>query len=702
MKKFLTTVFAAAAFATPLAGAMYENEFPFIIREPAADSVVNVSFLNHKPAGKHGVLRAVGGNFVFEDGTPVRWFGLNVVDNRVFNMYAPETAKTVARKMAALGINIVRIHHMTAGWQNAAPFFKDRAESTLEFNDRALELLDRFTAALKEEGIYVTCELPDSSLEPALSEIPNGTREGFDLKLLMLFDPEVQAYVKKYVRAFFMRPNRYTGRSLFEDPQFVMLGVVNEVAYNYHPKGLAGLNPYYTGKLRPKFREYLKRNRLPERELDLSLNDDASAKFWNETMAEGYRMWRDYVRSLGYRGVISGSNVGENFYHTQPSLAGDFMDAHLYWGYAPWSEGNVRILSGGRWSPLLKKPVNESREKEKYTKDLFARFSLASVAGKPLISSEHRTAKGGATASLGANPMQYNEYRAAGLPFFSAVHAFQEWDGFYLFASQGTEQLNQYERMGHILDVRHDTTYLATFPLSAWLLRGGAVAPARQRVLLKVSEKDILSTKKSPSFFSDLLFNTPERHRLELAYPGTAYRPEDYAQVFDYASSCDRKLDDIGPVIESDTGEFRRNWEEGYWVLDTPSAQGAEGFFDRTRRFELNDMTLEMESPFGVCFLASFGEEEIAGAKRMMFLAAGECGNTLAPGTDPAPNGWWLKGGSPVVQKPVAGTLRLKSGRCDVWILGEHGERKTKAAEKTDCFRFDTGRDRTVWYELAR
>ena len=115
MKKFLTTVFAAAAFAAPLAGAMYENEFPFIIREPAADSVVNVSFLNHKPAGKHGVLRVIDGNFVFEDGTPVRWFGLNVVDNRVFNMYAPETAKTVARKMAALGINIVRIHHMTAG-----------------------------------------------------------------------------------------------------------------------------------------------------------------------------------------------------------------------------------------------------------------------------------------------------------------------------------------------------------------------------------------------------------------------------------------------------------------------------------------------------------------------------------------------------------------------------------------------------------
>ena len=61
----------------------------------------------------------------------------------------------------------------------------------------------------------------------------------------------------------------------------------------------------------------------------------------------------------------------------------------------------MRILPGDRWSPLLKKPVNESMEKEKYTKDLFARFAVASVVGMPLISSEHRTAKGGASASLG-------------------------------------------------------------------------------------------------------------------------------------------------------------------------------------------------------------------------------------------------------------------------------------------------------------
>ncbi len=702
MTKFFLSALGAVSLVCTLHGAMYENEFPFIIREPEKDSVVNVSFLNHKPTGKHGFLRVEDGNFVFEDGTPVRWFGLNVVDNRAFNMYSRAEAESVARKMAALGINIVRIHHLTAGWQNAAPFFRDREKSTLEFNDKAMAQLDLFLACLQKEGIYVTCEIPDSSLTPALSEIPNGTRDGFDLKRLMLFDPETQEYVKKWVKAFFTRPNRYTGKSLFEDPQFAMLGIVNEVAYNYHPNGLTGLNSYYTDKLKPKFREYLQRKHLPDQELDLTLNDDVSARFWNETVANAYRMWTDYVRSLGYKGVISGSNVGENFFHTQPSLAGDFMDAHLYWGYASWSQGNVRILPGDRWSPLLKKPANESLEKEKYTKDLFARFSLASVVGKPLISSEHRTTKGGASCWFGDKPMQYNEYRATGLPFFATVHAFQDWDGFYVFASQGTERLNQYERMGHILDVRHDTTYLATFPLSAWLLRGNAVSPARERVLLKVSEKDVLSTKKSPSFFSDVMFNIPEKHRLELAYPGCSYQPEKYTKIFDYSTSRDLKLGKLDPIIKADTGEFYRNWEEGYWVLNTASTQGVEGFFDRTKNFEFKDASLTMKTPFGVCFLAAFDRGGIAEAGRMMFLAAGECSNTIKPGTDQRMSGWWLKGGTPVVLKPVAGSLQMKSGSFDVWILGEHGERKERIAENVRTFDFDTGVHQTIWYELVR
>ena len=63
-----------ALLSIAVQGEMYENEFPFIVREPVADSVVNLSFLNHRPAGKHGILKIRNGNFEFEDGVPVRWF----------------------------------------------------------------------------------------------------------------------------------------------------------------------------------------------------------------------------------------------------------------------------------------------------------------------------------------------------------------------------------------------------------------------------------------------------------------------------------------------------------------------------------------------------------------------------------------------------------------------------------------------------
>ena len=58
-------------------------------------------------------------------------------------MHTPELAKTVASKMAALEINIVRLHLLTPEWQTWAPFYVDREKSTLEFNDAALERLDR-------------------------------------------------------------------------------------------------------------------------------------------------------------------------------------------------------------------------------------------------------------------------------------------------------------------------------------------------------------------------------------------------------------------------------------------------------------------------------------------------------------------------------------------------------------------------------
>ncbi len=677
------------ALLVSLAAVAAEGEaFPFLIRGVRPDSVANASYLNHKPAGKFGFLHNHKGDFTFASGETIRWFGLNLVASRAYPRSHAE-ADVTAAKWAGLGVNIVRIHHLTPNWQTEAPFYAEPGKSTLRFNEQTLERLDYFLAALGREGIYVTNEMIDSSLDPAPGEIPYTEKlPPHSLKVLMLFDPAVQAYVKEWVKAFYCRPNRYTGKTLFEDPQLAVLGIVNEVSIGYHSGKLkTTLPPRGRELLEEQFKAYLNVQKLPEQPFDIELRERVSVEFWDQLMKSAFANWRDYLRSLGYRGMVSGSNFGENFFHHGSSTEMDFMDAHLYWGFAGYMDGvdkGVRILPGDRWSDLIKPPRNNGW----YTKELFARFSMSSLPDKPLVSSEHRSS---------ITNFQRSAYRAAGLPFFATQHAFQEWDGFYIFASQG----GYTERIGHRLDVDFDTTYLATFPLASYLLRGNVIAPARETVLYEATPDDVFSQPRGLSFFHDGLFNTPEQHKVRILYPWMKEKGK-FTRALPFAEAQKLPLPkELPPVIAADTGEFSRNWEEGYFQVDTPKVQGVEGFFDRTKHFEFKDLTLAPDVPFGVFFVSAGAANSLAEAPRLLFTAVNTCHN--AGDYAAAAKGWSLPGTPPVVVEPVKGKIRFKAGRFTVWPLGEYGERAERPAA-TDIaeFTFDTGRDRTVWYEFER
>ena len=49
--------------------------FPFFHDDVPVD--ISFAFETEKPAGKHGFLQTRGREFVFEDGTPVRFWGTN-------------------------------------------------------------------------------------------------------------------------------------------------------------------------------------------------------------------------------------------------------------------------------------------------------------------------------------------------------------------------------------------------------------------------------------------------------------------------------------------------------------------------------------------------------------------------------------------------------------------------------------------------
>lgn len=101
---------------------------------------IDISFVfeKEKPAGKHGFLKVNGDTMCFEDGTPARFWGVNVNGSCCFP--DKEYAQDMARRIAQSGCNVVRFHQFDAefGTPNIFQFTKgQRIDNTRSFDPEA-------------------------------------------------------------------------------------------------------------------------------------------------------------------------------------------------------------------------------------------------------------------------------------------------------------------------------------------------------------------------------------------------------------------------------------------------------------------------------------------------------------------------------------------------------------------------------------
>ncbi len=71
-----------------------------------AGTAIDMSFLLDAPAGKHGKVKAEGDKLVFEDGTPAKFWGVNLFDYPAANE-KPTKVKELADRLAVTGCNVV-------------------------------------------------------------------------------------------------------------------------------------------------------------------------------------------------------------------------------------------------------------------------------------------------------------------------------------------------------------------------------------------------------------------------------------------------------------------------------------------------------------------------------------------------------------------------------------------------------------------
>ena len=193
----------------------YFFPFPTISKNYSEKAVIDLSYLNWKIEER---ITIKDGHFYYKD-KQVKFFGTNAAHSAAFPLKTE--SPYIAKRMAQLGINVVRFHFM-----DSYEIWKDNANSIL--NQEKLDLLHYFLFCLKNNGIYANINLHVARVYPEISkekEIINIFKYG---KSLDRYYPQFIRDQMNYARDLLCSYNNYTGYKLGEDPMILTIELNNE------------------------------------------------------------------------------------------------------------------------------------------------------------------------------------------------------------------------------------------------------------------------------------------------------------------------------------------------------------------------------------------------------------------------------------------------------------------------------------------
>jgi hypothetical protein len=208
-------------------------------------ALLDLRHLNEKTAGESGFLKLTpnGRGFALGNDKPVR---LWAVGSDVHKSSREDMARH-ARFLAKIGVNMVRIH------SQLNPGAKGSKIS--DADDKEIDRIRQFVAALKKEGIYVTISpYWATSRDVTLWGIEGLTGQA-DLWGLLFFDEKLQEGYKAWAKALYEPNNPYTGMPLAKDPAVGIIQVQNEDSLLFWTT--QGMKPPVQERFGKKFAEWL-------------------------------------------------------------------------------------------------------------------------------------------------------------------------------------------------------------------------------------------------------------------------------------------------------------------------------------------------------------------------------------------------------------------------------------------------------------
>jgi len=512
---------------------------------------IDLSYLNHKPAGKFGFVKAEGEDLVFPDGDPTRFFGINIQAYSLF-IQDRETIKRHASRLSQLGINLVRLHHHdSASW--VTPSLIKDGKTTQEINLTSLDTYHWWIKCLKEQGIYVWVDLqvdrpwkegdsiPGWSTDFAVS---NGLATS---KGLIYLNQRMIDLSKKFNEQLLLTNNPYTGLKLIDEPAVIGVTITNENDLTSHFGHLLNdknKNPFHHGLFKKRINQFKKRTPFFQWQLNKTWEQGPAKIFLNDLEARFNLEMISHLRSIGLKVPISTTSLWSDAASLSsiPALStGDLIDAHAY-------SGN---------NPLMANPHLEP--------SLVSWLAFGQVAGKPFTVTEYNSDI--ASAEDSAHHI---------LPFVSAHAALQGWDAIMLY---GYSQDGFSERNFSPWSSYLNPSVMDLLPATALLYRQRHVSESVKPKTLNDLEKKIFYQDISPKT-SSAIRSLSEQSQLKVTLPTNKYLGWLRASPRQPDSEVIQDLDTIylkpqQSSIISDTGELSRNWQYGEFKIDSPKTQGS-------------------------------------------------------------------------------------------------------------------------------
>jgi len=690
------------------------------------DSIIDMSHLIEKPAGQHGFLKRHGKDFIFDDDTPVKFWGVDAGMTDTI-----ESQHRQARFYAKHGINMVRQHPV----QSVLGLLQSGGRSR-RFDPAKLDKWDRWFSILKENGIYMTWSLfyphvitPDDGYPQVLyNELPD-RGAGKSTSGVVTIMQQLQDAQWQWESTLLEHVNPYTGLAYKDDPALAIVEVHNEDSIFWHAP-LNDLAEYNNGNLDrhaailgEMWMNWVKQRYGTDRNLrvvwgEAKRSDDSVdnpkmkmygawemeadgprfnknsekkrmgdfIRFLAELQRDFYERRQQRLRDLGYKAVTvttawKAGGPAASAANLWTDDAMDAIDRHNYFG---GGAGGHNITTGS---------VSNGTHMNKPGRAILS-SGFWQVEDKPFIMTEW-------------TQKPPNQWKAEIAPLFAFYGmGLQGWDASYHFAASRAFMGNGWPGMrSYVTCTPH---YIGQFPALAFAIYNnhfeeGDIISARRLATGDIfAGVDKLQQEFGPTGYdeNELLAHgdTPVE---ALAIGRVAIKIED-GQEPSYLDEFSAFWDRQAQTVRSSTEQLTWDYGKKVVIVHSEKTQGVIGFAGG-QTFDLPGVTVQIgPTPFVSLLLTPLDNQPLVESQRILITAMAQ---DKQYGTVYNEDGTNLieTGGPPLLLEPVQATLTFKGPSVNsVNVVDVYGVPTSKRVEHSgNSFAID-GRYAAYYYQVKR